>query len=354
MNKDFHYEGTYAAAVIAGFSHNDAAKIAWAAQTVDECTRSNIKEHYPKFLKWNPVYTCESMKDNIWDEFSVLSDETSETLRNVRATWVPFHFLPGNTDGNAKYAGSAKDNLKERDIRDFLCMCQPNSSLVLAMINKASALFGRSNATERNSLLILLGILMHVLADTWAHQNFTGTPNAYINSISDFKPVPPVPEGYDSEHAGFGPTNYSILYLGHAQIGHNPDYGCLQYRYHPKWAADQKLFYIDGPENFCSAFVQMEWALRCISQGGAFSLWESAPSQSKKWLTAVRSVLSEPIADQSSIWPKQMLDFVNYESLPEYSFSGKDRDMQFFQSYAREHQAFVLSYLESWLNIMNI
>lgn len=356
MNKDFHYEGTYAAAVIAGFTPQAAATIAWASQTVDECTKENIDKFYPYLNQWAPVFTCESVYEDIKKELSsILSDETSSTLQIIRGIWIPFHFLPGNIDGHIYYQGSTPLT-KERDIRDFLCICQPNSDLVLQMIQRAASFFQNCDMHKKKEYLIMIGILMHVLADTWAHQYFAGTPNYFVNEVTDIQvqnPLP-LPADFETGRTPIGPTNYSLSYLGHGRAGHYPDYGCMTYQYHPFWKAQGNTIIKDGPENFCCAFQQMEWALRCFRTGNIFTIPEQFPPE-KPWLETVRSVVTTPKADQSSVWREKMADFADYNYLPaNYQFEEKKHEMKLFQTYAREHRAFVMGYLQADGNILNI
>lgn len=357
MNRDFHYEGTFAAAVIAGFAPEAAATIAWAAQTVDECTKENINKFYPYLNNWAPVYTCETVTENIKEELSsILSNETSSTLQEIRSIWIPFHFLPGNVEQHITYQGSIPLP-GERDIRDFLCMCEPSSNLVLEMIQKAIYIFQNHGAQEKKDYLVMIGILMHVLADTWAHKYFTGTPNYHVNEVSNVQvqnPAPPLPEEYETSTTPPGLTNYSLSYLGHGRAGHYPDYGCMTYQYQPFWKQPGNTITKDGPEDFCCAFEQMEWALRCFCTGRTFTLSEE-PSETKDWLVCVKNVVSTPLADQSAVWRQEMADFVDYSSLPaDYEFAEKKYDMSLFQSYARQHQAFVLGYLQTNSNILNV
>lgn len=44
MNLDFHYYGTYCAAMEAGYAKEEAKKIAYFAQFVDECTATLLKK----------------------------------------------------------------------------------------------------------------------------------------------------------------------------------------------------------------------------------------------------------------------------------------------------------------------
>lgn len=357
MNKDFHYEGTFAAAMIAGFSPEDAATIAWAAQTVDECTKENITNFYPYLNNWNPVYTCETITENIKEELSsILSIEISSTLQNIRSIWIPFHFLPGNVDNHDTYQGAAPLS-GERDIRDFLCMCEPNSNLVLRMIQKAVSAFQNLDPQGRKDYLVMIGILMHILADTWAHKYFTGTPNYRINEVSNLQilnPPSPLPDAFKNSSTPPSPSYYSLSYLGHGRAGHYPDYGCMTYRYQPSWKKEGDTITKNGPEDFCCAFVQMEWALRCILNGITFTFSEET-SEDKDWILCVKNAVSTVATDQSKAWRQQMADFADYSCLPEnYEFFGEKYKMSLFQSYAREHQAFVLGYLQTNGNILNV
>ncbi|MDE5780761.1 MAG: hypothetical protein K2I03_04695 [Lachnospiraceae bacterium] len=355
MNRDFHYEGTYAAAVIAGFTPESAADIAWAAQTVDECTKKNVDKFYPYLNRWAPVFTCQSVTENVGEEISsLLSYETSSALQLIRSIWIPFHFLPGNIDGHFKYNGTEPLG-SERDMRDFLCMCGPNSDLVLQMIQRAVSVFSHCNELEKKKYLIMIGILMHVLADTWAHQYFSGTPNYFVNEVKDRTVLEPskLPEEFETETTPFGVTDYSVSYLGHGRAGHFPDYGCMSYHYHPNWKAEGQYIIKNGPEDFSCAFEQMEWALRCFRTGNRFTIPEQNPGE-KPWLLAIDDVIKTTKADQSGVWRRQMADFVDYHYLPDYKFEGENHKMTLFQTYAREHRAFVMGYLQSNGNILNV
>lgn len=45
MNLDFHYYGTYCAAMEAGYAKEEAKKIAYFAQFVDECTATLLEKN---------------------------------------------------------------------------------------------------------------------------------------------------------------------------------------------------------------------------------------------------------------------------------------------------------------------
>ena len=97
MNKDFHYEGTYCAAIEAGFEEKEARIIAKAAQAVDDCTES--------FLRKKGVFDVGviTMETDVLDVFKELEKKDIERLREIRKVWIPFHFLPGNLNGEVEY-----------------------------------------------------------------------------------------------------------------------------------------------------------------------------------------------------------------------------------------------------------
>ena len=43
MQLDFHYYATYAAAYLAGYSHEESMAVCYSAQFVDECTKVYLK-----------------------------------------------------------------------------------------------------------------------------------------------------------------------------------------------------------------------------------------------------------------------------------------------------------------------
>ena len=120
MQKDCHYYVTYIMARKAGFLHEDAKHIAWAAQTVDEMEHEKIRKVVLKEVK-EELYAKKYNKDitlnDLKMEYEKKIDSTynlttfqdpegylgpmvtdrsadSEMEAVVRYTWVPFHFLP--------------------------------------------------------------------------------------------------------------------------------------------------------------------------------------------------------------------------------------------------------------------
>lgn len=275
MNLDFHYYGTWWAARIAGFNAPEANEIAWAAQMVDDCTEAFLNEC--GIPAGDRVITCETLMENAADDTAWLSNVNNTTLSKIRRIWMPFHFLPGNLDIDAvkkvhtgiKSWGTS--NYGQRDEPDFNCLCLHNSRLVQLMIDDTRNRFSLVNDATRQSLLYLIGIRMHVLADTWAHEYFTGSPNYWINDVSDISVLNGRGLEVSESKSLRGASSYSIFYLGHGRAGHLPDIRLLRFSFRPHWLGPEfPPIEKDNTVVFFSAFCQMIDAMRSICNNQAF------------------------------------------------------------------------------------
>ncbi|MBR4456303.1 MAG: hypothetical protein IKS32_08765, partial [Solobacterium sp.] len=131
-----------------------------------------------------------------------------------------------------------------------------------------------------------IGLAMHVLADTWAHTYFAGTPSLVINNTDNhfFELVPakgnkfvrrPIVFGHnpaakeDPETRSYTGSIYqasenSIMNLGHGRAGHLPDYSFIRYVYLPAWG-DYKEIYKDNQHDYLFAFAQMVYAMQYLN-----------------------------------------------------------------------------------------
>lgn len=277
MNKDFHFEGTYCAARIAGFPHGDAEKIAWAAQMVDDCTETLLDHTGISASFQNTVITCETTWDSAKDDikYGEYAPKTNTTLQKIRSIWMPFHFLPGNLGpgrgqvytGEQSWGGFSFD--ADIDANDFLCLCLHNSDLAQEMIDDTISCYAAPPAQyTRDILLYLIGIRMHVLADTWAHEFFAGTPNYWINDIDGLEVENSDIAEYGKSRSLPGVTFHSVFYHGHGRLGHLPDLGYLSYQYIPRWLGSPIIKNNTGI--FTRAFCQMADALTAIQTNQPF------------------------------------------------------------------------------------
>ena len=257
MQKDFHYYATYCAAFIAGYSHEESLDIAYSAQFVDLCSRTLLSK-----LK-APLSAATTQL-----QLELMNARTDLVgLQDITRIWASFHFLPGDL----RAEGPEKAGRMYRS--KYRLICKPNGDLVKDTVDLA-----------KGGSLQAAGIAMHVLADTWAHSYFAGTPSLVINNTSNyFYELFPSDTGYqerlvDFHHSPGSPDDLekgiynnsiyqgsenSIMNLGHGRAGHLPDYSFIRYKYLPAWGNYEEIIK-DNPHDYYYAFCQMVYALEYL------------------------------------------------------------------------------------------
>ncbi|MDO4798415.1 MAG: hypothetical protein Q4A01_10425 [Coriobacteriales bacterium] len=275
MEKSFHYYGTYCAAILAGYSHQQSLEIGYSAQLVDLCSKTFLQRIEGPLSAATTQLTAEMAQAR--------TDIVG--LANITRIWASFHFLPYDL-----YAPVNKGGRRYRN--KYRMICGPNGSLVADTVALAQ---GKGTQAA--------GVALHVLADTWAHRYFAGTPSLVINNTNRYfvELLPPNVCGPDAgsraAHAGLAerPVRFghnpaapddpeqgiytntiyqageqSVMNLGHGRAGHLPDYSFIRYRYVPAWA-DYEEITKDNPAEFYQAFCQMVYALGCLRTGEPFA-----------------------------------------------------------------------------------
>ncbi|WP_019552162.1 DUF6765 family protein [Propionispira raffinosivorans] len=149
MQKDFHYDVVYVLAQWAGYSAVESDTIAHSSQYVDDAIHSGVVK-FTNGAMFSRVSSAHSAFD-LCHNINEIEDQF---------VWVPFHFLPGNL-------GLPAGQAAEQDMTDRL-ICYPNSYVGREMI--LECLKQKGSRTE----LHRLGITLHIYADSWAHQGFSG------------------------------------------------------------------------------------------------------------------------------------------------------------------------------------
>ena len=253
MQMDFHYYATYCAAILAGYSHEKSMEICWSAQFVDFCSKTLLRSLKAPQSAATTQLTME-MADARTDLLG---------LQDITRIWASFHFLP--------YDLSAVREHCSRPYRNkYRLICRPNGRLVVDTVSLA-----------KGSSLQAAGLAMHVLADTWAHANFAGTPSLVINNTSDwfyellpdgsrrkvsFRHSPSAPDDLDKgvyTNSLYQPTESAVMNLGHGRAGHLPDYSFIRYAYLPAWGGYEEIIK-DNPSDYLHAFSQMIEALKYL------------------------------------------------------------------------------------------
>ncbi len=255
MQRNFHYYATYCAAFLAGYSHEESEEIAYSAALVDFCSATFLRE-----LK-GPAEAATTMLQ--MEMMEMPGDRYGR--QEITRIWSTFHFLPYDLYAEVKGGRRYKEK--------YRLICNTNSDLLVETVELA-----------RDKNLEAAGISMHILADTWAHRYFAGTPSLVINNTNyhfyedvpmndtvvsrrvNFRHSPSKAD--DLETSTYTNTIYqisenSVMSLGHGRAGHLPDYSFAVYRYLPAWA-NYEEYVKDNPVEFYQAFTQMVYALKCL------------------------------------------------------------------------------------------
>lgn len=149
--------------------------------------------------------------------------------------------------------------------------------LILGYAKGSAEILGRDRAANiRRFGLILLAIRAHVIADTWAHQDFCGLASNVLNTYwdIDYDPsssalIQSLGRQYIEYWDGTGDWKRQVLsgaeakvhlisvnfeavpndtsYLGHGWMGHLPDFSFVKFRYKPCWDYPSQFIERDNP-----------------------------------------------------------------------------------------------------------
>ena len=298
MERSFHYYGTYCAALIAGYSIEESRDLCHSAFLVDKFSvtfLTRIGGPLSAATTQLPVEMASARPDPVG-------------LADITRIWSSFHFLPADLH--------AKVNKGNRHYRNkYRLICGPNGDLLADTVNLAQ---GKG--------LQAVGLAMHVLADTWAHRYFAGTPSLVINNTNRFfvelvpsedgsfteRPVkfrhnPAMPDDFDHgfyTNTVFQPSENTIMNLGHGRAGHLPDYSFMRYRYMPAWN-DYEEVMKDNPAEYYKAFCQMVYAMKCLrGESGPFQVDTYDTDAVAPYERDIREILEkrQPAADAIEDW----------------------------------------------------
>ena len=316
MQKDFHYYATYCAAYLAGYSHQESLAIGYSAQFVDCCSKSLLtKLNAPKSAATTQLQL--EMMDAKPDPVS---------LQDITRIWASFHFLPGDLYAEKKWVSAHYRN-------KYRLICKPNGQLVKDTVELA-----------KRRPMQAVGVAMHVLADTWAHQNFAGTPSLVINNTDfhfyelledgqrrkiTFRHNPSSADNLDKSiytNSLYQAQERAIMNLGHGRAGHLPDYSFVRYAYLPAWA-DYEEVVKDNPSDYYYAFCQMVYAMKYLR--GVHPDFETRTYDENAvapWECEIRRILTKRQLDACEDW-KALGQKLSGEEIPEFDL------MQYQQEY---------------------
>ena len=295
MQKDFHYYATYCAELLAGYSHTESAEICYSAQLVDCCSRTLLEK-----LKAPKAAATTQLQLELANAGTDLHG-----LQDITRIWSSFHFLP--------YDLKADISRSTRLYRNkYRLICKPNGRLIPDTIALA-----KGKGTQA------VGIAMHILADTWAHSGFAGTPSLVINNTNPyFYELLPGADGFterpvrfrhnpgaadDPEKGYYANSIYqgsetSIMNLGHGRAGHLPDYSFIRYKYLPAWGNYAEIIK-DNPSDYYHAFCQMIYAMKYLR--GGFPFFETGTYDTEAvspWEEEIQQILTKRQLDACADW----------------------------------------------------
>lgn len=145
-----HYYGTYAIALAAGIPNNDARKLAYASQYVDDSAAVEDSKH-----KDGGLLVTFSTAHHLIQSARTMVKNDQDSQRKI---WVPNHFIPGGVG----------ETFEERAI------CAKDSKIARTMFAEHIQM-----ALARDYGLELLGIATHAYMDTFSHYGFSGFSSKY-------------------------------------------------------------------------------------------------------------------------------------------------------------------------------
>ena len=190
MQKDFHFSVIYVLCRCNGMSPENSKRVAYASQHTDDAKY----EHALNFENGGRFQQFLSAHKFI--DLEVFSLDSQFKI------YVPFHFIPGNQG----------DRFQEH------MLCRQNSEIAQRMVREVTNLKGKPYQLHR------LGIALHVYADTWSHQDFSGLQTE-LNDVEEIDVLNEDRVGIAKVFKDFfrGITESLIPQIGHAETVTLPD-----------------------------------------------------------------------------------------------------------------------------------
>jgi hypothetical protein len=274
MQEDFHFYTIYALARSAGFNTENSHIIAYSSQHTDDAKY----EHALEFVnggRFQQVLSAHRFLD-----LAALGKATCYRI------WIPFHFLPGNlgVDFSERMLTRANSVVAQRIIEDFL-----GSDLKAYSLHR-------------------LGIILHVYADTWSHQNFLGLVHENLNDIKALKIKRETGSSFRMilNDLKAKVLEYAAPKLGHAQAGTIPDepfreWGHKDYR--------GKAYDISNPERALDAAQNCYMmVLRFLRRFPHFALNPPMPWQEMVDVFSNLFAENGELGDRIQAWQKAIAD----------------------------------------------
>lgn len=257
MNINYHYFAVKVLAIQAGFKEEDAQRIAFYSQAINDfniCTPISIQNvplyarHLEKKILGKRMFFPVTTGFNDLFDYAQLVMES-----NQRSITIPFHFIPSN---------KLTEPVNSRKGYRVIPATMSKPSLMQSMMLDAQEFYLKEpNPTN----LIRIGMLLHTFADTYAHQNFSGfwgwENNARLASISDIM----------SQQTAYElPEEVKIPAIGHAQLNNIPDKSNAIYQWKQMGSGkgNYSIYYKrNNTDEYCQVSLEiLNYLLSCQKQ----------------------------------------------------------------------------------------
>ena len=285
MDLDFHYGTIYVLSRWAKFCSANANIIATSSQLVDDNYDSNPfsdeEEEKNIAMGIHVRYSCQNIWGNITGKGNV-------------EVWVPFHFLPG-------LIGETEDEK---------LVCKKDSPLARRLGERLLA-----TTLDNSDFGFRLGVGLHVFADTWAHQEFTGRNNM-VNAVRNLifsaqgSLVEKVLDGI-AESIGKATkriTLWPIGPLGHVAAMHCPD---MPYIW---WKSGER--FKDGRKNWDEFLEASEACFRILQSVSCEPVTGLSDEQRGILLDCFKGIQSDSIDARYEEWVRRIHE--NYFQIEDF------------------------------------
>ncbi|MDL2231974.1 hypothetical protein LJC63_00135 [Ruminococcaceae bacterium OttesenSCG-928-L11] len=261
MDINFHYYAVKAIAVRAGFDEADAQYIASYSQFVDDFDSSFVV-----MLTDVPEYARYLALGSTWGLYWFMPVTTgfnswfdmAQLITHSNQKWIvtPFHFIPELPLNNPALPANWRVAPADIDV----------PSLITDMLVESRTAFLTSTPATRSASLMRIGMLLHIFADTYAHQRFSGFQgwenHSYLRNVTNNIGNDDVTTLYDPD------MYYTLPSVGHTNVNHAPDDSHVRFEMAQKANAGDDAYSLvyqrSNTEVFCDAAKEiLKFLLSC-------------------------------------------------------------------------------------------
>lgn len=313
MDSNFHYFALKSLAVQAGFSLADAQTLAEYSQFVDDYNRSGsvLFEEVPEFARHLAKKTPSGWQFScITTGFSSLIDMAG-LIRpsHQRLICIPFHFIPPQAL-NVPVPDEAMWRTEPENLQ--------KPTLLRKLLEQAESRYQQAPDERKN--LIALAILLHIFADTYAHQRFSGYGGWWNHGsvLSEECHTGKTLRAVRAATKGLGAVKKKSalpsVFVGHMSFGHTPDKSSVRFTARQKRTKGRKFdleYSRDNTEIFLEAarhilnFMRRCRALAPVSE----SQWTALASSLRQGFLTRETALGRLAAHWRKIFPDISYDY---------------------------------------------